>query len=833
MANRFLRTVLSLFVLSWAAFAQQKPASLRLYPMDLTLWGDAASQRFLVLATGADGVERDITSTATLSVSDPTKGEIDTTGKFTSRANGTLRLTAKFGGSVVETTITTDGAGKHRPFSFARDIGGILTRRGCNNSDCHGGVKGKGGYKLSINALHPEDDYRWTVEGGTFDVLSAEPKGPRIPRIDLKEPEKSLLLAKPTLQVVHGGGRRFELNSADAEAILKWVRAGAPVGEDSKEKGVSIQGVEVFPQEVVLHAGEQHRLLVTAKLSNGRREDITDQVLFLSSDKEVVEPKDGGVLRANKTGETSILIRAAGHAVSATVGVIGPSLKDYPSVPTRNYIDQLVFAKLRKFNILPSAMSGDEEFLRRVCLDATGTLPPPQRVREFVADRDPDKRDHLIETILQSPEFIEYWGFRFSDLLRATFVTSNNAFEVKAFEDWILNSIAMNKPFSQLAIERIAAQGYSAPSRNFYYVSEKVAPEVLMPELVRVFMGRRIDCAQCHNHPFEAWSQNQFWGLSAFFGGVTELRGSRVIVDTLGPDHPDKSRDMTVFHPRTKERVVPAYLNGEQLPQTKWSDPRMELARWVVSHPYFAEATANRIWGYFFGRGIVEPVDDFRSTNPPTHPELLAALSSDLKSHGYDLKRLMRTIMQSRTYQLSGTPNETNLDDRINYSRAQPRALEAAVLLDAISSATGVPEDFRYHWMAGGGDPEPAARAVQMIPDVCPSQFMDAFGRSMRKTPPSGPPQPNLSQALHMIAGETYTSKISREGGRLEKMLSSGASDEAILGEFYMAALSRQPTATEKRSLLQLLTDHSARRQSELEGLVWAIISSREFAYNH
>lgn len=820
-------------LLSSLAFAQQPPAALRIYPADVTLWGDAASQRFIVLFTGADGVEMDVTSAAALSLSDPTKGEIDPTGKFTSRANGTVRLTAKYSGSVAATAIVTEGAGKHRPFSFARDIGGIFTRRGCNNSDCHGGVKGKGGYKLSLNALHPEDDYRWTVEGGTFDVLSAEPKGPRIPRIDRKEPEKSLLLAKATLQVVHGGGRRFELNSADAQAILKWVRAGAPLGEAADGQNASIQGVEVFPSEVILHQGKQFRLLVTAKLSNGRREDITDQVLYLSSDKEVVDAKEGGVLSANKTGETSILIRAAGHAVSARVGVIGQAIKNYPTLPTRNYIDQLVFAKLRRFNILPSAMSGDEEFLRRVCLDATGTLPPPKRVREFVADRDPNKRDHLIETLLESPEFTDYWGFRFSDVLRATFVTSNNAFEVKGFEDWILNSVAMNKPFSQMAIERIAGQGYSAPARNFYYVSERVAPEVLMPELIRVFMGRRIDCAQCHNHPFEAWSQNQFWGLSAFFGGVTDLRASRVFVDTLGPDHPDKSRDMSVIHPRTKEHVVPAYLSGEQLPKSQWGDPRMELAKWVVGHPYFAEATANRIWGYFFGRGIVDPVDDFRSTNPPTHPELLAALAADLKDHGYDLKHLMRTIMQSRTYQLSSVPNETNREDRMNYSRAQPRALEAAVLLDAISSATGAPEDFRYHWMAGGGDPEPGARAVQMIPDVCPSQFMDAFGRSMRKSPPSGATQPNLSQALHMLAGTTYTSKISREDGRLAKMLAGGASNDAILEEFYLAALTRQPTAAEKQSLLKLVADRPAQRQSLLEGLVWAIISSREFTYNH
>ncbi len=820
-------------LLALPAYPQAQSLALRIYPREASLWGTAASQRFLVLARSADGVERDVTSSSALSLSSASAGEIDPSGKFVARADGRVSLTARYDNLAAEAVVRIEGAGKQRPFSFARDIGGIFTRRGCNNSDCHGGVKGKGGYKLSANALFPAEDYRWTVQGGTFDVLSAESKGAKVPRINLREPPASLLLAKATMQVPHGGGRRFLRDSSEYRTILEWIRAGAPLGEESEKKGISISGVEVFPAEVVLRPGERHQLLVTARLSNGRREDITGQVLYQSNDSAVVEVGEAGILSAKHTGETAILIRAAGHAASARVGVIGKALAEYPRIETRNYIDEHVFAKLRRFGILPSPLSSDGEFLRRVCLDLAGTLPPPERVREFLASRNPAKRDELIEALLASPEFVDYWGFRFGDLLRATYVTSNNRQAVKGYEDWILNSIASNKPFNQLAIERIAAQGYSAPSRNFYYVSEKVAPEVLMPELIRVFMGRRIDCAQCHNHPFENWSQNQFWGLTAFFGGVTELRGPRVIVDTLGPDHPDKSRDMTVLHPRTKEKVVPTFLDGRTLPPEQWTDPRMRLANWVVSHPYFAEATANRIWGYFFGRGIVDPVDDFRTTNPPTHPELLAALASDLKNHGFDLKHLMRTIVRSRTYQLSGTPNETNRDDANNYSRARPRPLEAAVLLDAISSATGVAEDFRFHPISGGGDPPPGTRAVEMIPDLCPSQFMDAFGRSMRKTPSPGAPQPNLGQALHMLAGSTYTSKISREEGRLATLLKRGAPDGEILEEFYLAALGRRPTQSERQSLLKVLEDRRPRRQTALEGLVWAVISSREFAYNH
>ena len=807
--------------------------SIRVVPQDVTLWGAHASQHFMVLAGYADGLERDATSKARFLLSGADKGEIDGSGKFIARASGEIVLTAQFGGRSAKTTIHIENADQPRPFTFARDIGGILTQRGCNDTSCHGGVKGRAGFKLSVNALSPRDDYKWIVEGGTFRVLTTDTE-PKIPRITLKEPQKSLLVLKPTFSVPHGGGVRFNVGSPDYETILNWVRAGAPYGEEAEKQGESIQRVEVFPKEVVLDSGGRHQLIVTAYLANGRREDITEQVRYVSENPGGVDVNDTGLVQAKKTGETNVLVRAAGgNSLSATVGVVEKPIVNYPKVEARNYIDRFVFAKLRKFQILPSELSSDEEFLRRVCLDLTGTLPPPKRVREFLAEKNPRKRRQLIEILLNSPEYGDYWGFRFSDLMRATFTTSNSTKGTKAYEDWIINSVASNKPYDQMARERIAAQGYSAPARNFYYVAELTTPEVLMPELIRLFMGRRIECAQCHNHPFEDWTQNQFWGLAAFFAGYTELRDYALIIDVLGGGHVDQPKEMTVINPRTKEKVVPAFLDGKRLPEDEWMDPRMRLAEWITSHHYFAEAAANRIWSYFFGRGIVDPVDDFRSTNPPTHPELLEALTRDFRDSGYDLKHLMRTIVQSRTYQLSGTPNETNKDDKIDYSRALPRPLEAAVLLDAITSATGVPEKFEFHRQAGGGDPPLGARAIQMIPDVCPSQFMDAFGRSMRKTLPVESPQPNLLEALHMLAGPTYTSKISQEGGRLSRLLKKDASDGQIVEEFYLAALTRFPTPREKDELLKFLAQRSSRHQEALSGLLWALLSSREFAYNH
>ncbi len=826
-----MRTCAIIGVLAFAQMVRAQGPAPRIYPAQATLWGANTSQRFLALSRDAEGVERDVTEKAKWIVSDPGKASVDPSGKLVVLAAGAVNLRAEFEGLRADSAIRIEGAQGQRPFSFGADIGGIFTRRGCNNSDCHGGVKGKGGYKLSANALFPADDYKWTVEGGTFDVLSAESKGAHIPRVDKRNPEKSLILAKAAAQVAHGGGRRFAVGSPDYQTILDWVKAGAPIGAESGDKGVFIRGIEVYPREVVLRAGTSHRLLVTAHLSNGRTEDLTDQVLFVSNDSEVVEAGEGGVLRGKQTGETSILIRAAGHAVSAQAGVIGGPVSNYPAFPARNYIDEHVSAKLRKFRIVPAALSDDAEFLRRVSLDLTGTLPPPERVREFLADRSPTKRDNLIETLLDTPEFVDYWGFRLGDMLRATFVTSNSLAGLEAFEAWILTSLMANKPFDRLAMERIAGQGRSAPARNFYYVSEKVAPENLMPELIRVFMGRRIDCAQCHNHPFETWSQNQFWGLTAFFGGLTEVRGGQLIIDTMG-DHPDRPREMSVIHPRTKEKVLPVFLDGTVLPRDRWEDPRRELAQWVVSHPYFAEAAVNRIWGYFFGRGIVDPVDDFRATNPPTHPELLTALAKDFQAHRFDLKHLMRTIAQSRTYQLSSVANETNRNDRINYSRAQPRPLEAAVLLDAISAATGVPEEFRYHPMANG-DPGAGARAQRMLPDMCPSPFMDAYGRSMRKTPGPGAPQPALGQALHMFAGATYTSKLSKPGGRLAQLLARDAASGEAIDELYLASLTRLPLAAEKESLKRALATQRGGRAAALGNLLWALVSSREFAHNH
>ena len=810
-----------------------QPLSLRLIPSSVTLPTKAASQRFLVLGEYSDGLERDVTAECVFSVSDPAKGEIDDSGRFSGLQAGTVVLRARLGDQQAAASVRIPEPGPKRPFNFSRDIGAILTRRGCNGSDCHGSVIGRGGFKLSKSAADPKEDHRWIAKGGTYQVLTAESKGKEIPRIDLGDPARSLLLLKPTMSIPHGGGKRFPLGSPDYLTLLNWIRTGAPFGEEGAGEEVSIRQVDVFPKQSVLDGKGSQQLLVLAHLKNGHREDISDQVLFVSSNPDVVKVSETGLVRAVAKGEATVWVRTVGHIANAAFAVIDQPMQDYPEIPRRNFIDHLVFDKLRRLNVIPSGLARDSEFLRRVCLDLAGTLPPPHRVREFLSSNDPSKRDRLIERLLGSPEYVDYWVFRFSDLMRVTLTSGDKASKTKAYEDWITASVVVNKPYDQMAVERVAAQGYGAPTKNFFLAGEPIVPAKMMAEHVRVFLGRRLDCAQCHDHPYENWTQEQFWGLTAFYGGLSELVEGHIVLDTLGGAHVDRREDRTVIHPRTDRPMLPTFLDGSRLPQEQWLDPRLELARWMTCHPYFSEAAVNWIWGYFFGRGIVDPVDDFRTTNPPTHPKLLAELAREFRDRGYDLQGLMRTVVQSRTYQLSAEPNPSNKGDRLHYSRAQARPLEAAVLLDAVSRATAVEEEFILHNIVGGGKAPPGTRAMQMIPDLCPSTFMEVYGQSMRKTPASGNPAPNLRQALHIWAGPAYTSKISKPGGRLDHLLEKGASDEEIIEEFYLASLTRFPTTQEQTQLLGFLEKRGARRKETLEGLLWALISSREFAYNH
>ncbi|MBM3735804.1 MAG: DUF1553 domain-containing protein [Acidobacteria bacterium] len=822
------------FVLAAQAAAAPRAVSLRTLPPRAALQGSGASQQFLAIASYADGTERDVTAEAKWTLAAARRVDLDPGVRVKAKTDGATSIQATFAGLRAQSAITVKDAATARPFSFARDIGAILTKRGCNSAACHGGVKGRGGLKLSASALYPRDDHEWIVKGGTYQVLSSESKGDRIPRVDLENPEKSLILTKPLNLAAHGGGKRLELDSPDYAAILSWIRNGAPYGESGSQR---ITHMDAHPAMSAVPLNGEQRLVVTAWFSDGHSEDYTDQVLYISNDSGVAEVTPAGRVKGVKTGETAVLVRAAGYVASAGVGVTGSPLAGYAEVARANFIDEHVFAKLKRVQVAPSGLSSDGEFLRRVCLDLTGTLPPPDRVREFLASRDPGKRAKTVDTLLQSPEFVDYWTFRFSDLFRvAIFANGLTPKFSQKYWEWIRNNVETNRPYDDVARERLSAQGYSAASRHFIPYNQIGTPADTMAEEVRVFFGRRLDCAQCHNHPYENWSQDQFWGMAAFFGRL--FKSGAVVFDhpmTADFGSKDVGGKVEILHPRTKAAVIPALLDGSAPKANPDANPRQELSRWMTAHPYFSEASVNRIWGYFFARGIVDPVDDFRSTNPPTHPELLAALAKDFREHGHDLRHLMRTIVLSRTYQLSHRPNESNRGDTVNYSRSYARAIDAEILLDMVSDATGIPEIYTTAVSEGGsvGQAPTGTRAINLKdPDMYYSRFLELYGRPNRGAIPERNAKPNLGQALHMLAGGTYTQRLGAKDGRLARLLSAGASDARIIEEFYLAALTRFPEPEETAEILQIIA-RRGNREEALREFAWALISSREFAENH
>ena len=813
-----------------AAEAAPRLLSLILRPRAVTLRGQGASQQFLLTGTYSDGVARDLSRQGRFSLSDPRLARVDGRGQVVAQSDGLARLTAEFGGRSVEADIRIRASAGTRSPSFALDLEGIFTRQGCNDSHCHGSVKGRGGFKLSSQAGNPREDHRWIVRGGTFQIYSPESAGPETPRIRPEAPGKSLLLLKPTLQLPHGGGQRLDPAGPQYQALLQWIGRGAPYGNG----GPVIERLQVMPRQIVLERDRSQQLVVTAWLSDGSREDFTRRVHYRSTAEEVIEVDADGLIRAREPGEATVLVQAPRQATRVALGVVSRVLAEFPREPPRNFIDEEVWRKLRRLSILPSERSSDHEFLRRVCLDLTGTLPPPRRVREFLDSGDPRKRDQLIATLLNSPEYIDYWTFRLADLFRVSHEQGGRE-KVKIYWEWIRDTIARNKPFDQVARERMSGQGYNGPTRHLWGADEIRLPQDVMTEQARVFLGRRLDCAQCHDHPFDSWTQDQFWGMTGFFKNLTYFWTSMAAVDDpLG--HEEFGADSRLLHPRTKQEVEAVYPDGRPLPVEARADPRPRLADWFTSSDefLFEEAIVNRFWSYFFGRGIVDPVDDFRLTNPPSHPDLLRKLARYFRSSGYDLRGLIRLIVQSNTYQRSRRPNHTNPGDGANYSRALPRSLDAEILLDMICQITGIPEVFDGKDEREYGGRLPAGtRAMNIVnPDLHPSRFLDIYGRPSRLAVPERKAGASLTQALHMLAGPTYTGKLSGKGGRIDRLLRSPASDREIVEEFYLAALSRFPTLEETGQLVEMVGARPSRKQA-LEDLLWGVIASREFAYNH
>jgi hypothetical protein len=713
-------------------------------------------------------------------------------------------------------------------WSFRNHVIPMMTRAGCNSGACHGALAGKGGLKLSLRGYDLADDHF---------VLTRQAGGRRI---DRETPEKSLLLLKPTMATSHGGGQKIEPGSADYRVLSEWIAAGAPGPSASDPR---ITRLEVKPGEVVLKPRDSVQLVVRAWYSDGHSEDVTRWAKFSSSEDLVAGVNLDGKVRVTGTGEAAVSVWFSNKVASSTIVVpfsnkIDPQV--FLSAPRHSYIDDLVVKKLARLAIPPSGPCSDAEFIRRAYLDAAGILPTPDEVKKFLADSATGKRARLIDSLLQRGEFTDYWSYKWSDLLLITTRRLPQQ-SVWAFYQFVRQSVADNKPWDRFARDVLTASGSSLRNGagNYFVLHKDVADLTETTSLT--FMGMSITCCRCHNHPLEKWTQDQYWSMANLFARVGLKNGDRsgaVLVQS------QPSGD--AFHPRRGIAMPPTPLDGKPLPLDSPVDRRKYFVDWLTApdNPYFARALVNRVWRNFMGRGLVEAEDDLRETNPPSNAELLDALARDFVKNGYDVRKLVRVIMNSAAYQRSSRPVKGNESDDRFYSHYLVRRLSAEVILDAYSQVTGVPTPFthlstnaRDADVPYGGFPA-GTRALQLPDSLVVSRFLDAFGRPERSQTCSCERSPDASvgQALHLNNGKTLNDKLRAKTSHVTRWLLQGLKDEEIVKRLYLHALCREPSAKEQafftKTMKEATADGRSTRAEAVEDLFWAVLTSREFIFN-
>lgn len=813
----FLATAVAL-----SAADGQRAESLLLEPTETTLLNADQTVQFLATLRMDDGSLQDDTRQAEYAISLPDGSDgvavagIDQ-GRLTPLGNGSVTITATSLDPVSKEKLTAvahvtiRNFEKERDLHFVNDIEPVLTKSGCNAGGCHGKTTGQNGFRLSLFAFDPKFDY---------DALVYEAHGRRI---FPAAPEESLILKKATGTTVHGGGVRFDERSESYRILARWIAQGAPYGDDKAPK---VERIEVLPRERLLSAGSGQQLRVLAHFSDGTAQDVTRQAEYKSQQPDILKAEPAGMVQTlGHTGEGAVMVRYMGEVDVARLAVpFGPALKDeaYAGFQPKNFVDELAMKKWRKLAIAPSGECTDAEFLRRASLDAIGTLPTPAEVEQFLADPDLGKRDALIDRLLQRPEYASFWANQWGDLLR---VKRNGLPATKpatyAFSGWLRSAFAQNMPYDAFVRAILTAQGESAenPPVNWYRsVRDTVS---MVNDSSQLFLGTRVSCANCHNHPYERITQDDYWGYGAFFARVSfknDQDNQPLLV---------LKKEGVMKQPRTGQEMKPKGLGGPQYEYAHGEDPRQKLADWMTEpgNPYFAKAIANRVWAHYMGVGLVEAVDDMRVTNPPSNPELLDRLAEELVSHQYDLRHYMATIMKSRLYSLSSVPTNENKSDRQNYARYTARRLPAEALLDAVNTVTGFHE--RFEGLPAG------TRAIELPDESVPSYFLNVFGRSMRESACecSRSSAPNLSQILHLMNSAELQNKIADGKGRLAEMLKANRTSEEILREFYLTAFGRPPASIEMSDALAMLEGKD--RKSTLEDFEWMFLNSKEFLFNH
>jgi hypothetical protein len=803
-------------------------ADLKLLPADVLLTGPHASQRLLVLAEADGKFIGERTEQAQFTSSNPAVALVDEGGMVRPAGDGEAVITATCQGK--QATAKVKVVKTKEPFSpsFRNHVIPMMTKVGCNSGACHGALAGKGGFKLSLRGYAPSTDHF---------VMTRQALGRRV---DLIEPARSLVLLKPTLAVPHGGGQKVEVGSRDFQLLADWIASGAPAPRDEDAR---IQRLEVFPSEAVLKPKDTLQILVRAWYSDGHAEDVTRWVKYSSTEDLVAAVDQEGKVRVAGHGETAITMWYSNLVAICRIASPLPNTLDakvFANATRRNYIDELVLKKLEALRIPPSPPCTDAEFIRRVFLDATGTLPTLEEVRKFLADRSPGKRAKLIDGLLERPEFVDYWTYKWSDLLLvSTRKLPQQA--VWSFHQYIRQSVADNKPWDQFAREVLTSTGSTLQNgaANYFALHKDVSD--LTEATSITFMGMSITCCRCHNHPLEKWTQDQYWSMANLFSRVALKNGDRGGEVTV---QPQPFGD--VPHPRRGFAMPPTPLDGKPFPLNSTQDRRQYFVEWLTApdNPYFARALINRVWRNFLGRGLVEAEDDLRQTNPPTNEELFDALVKDFLTHKYDVKYLIRTILNSETYQRSSTPLPGNASDDRFYSHYLIRRLSAEVALDTYSQVTGVPTPFtQVHVGSSGGDaPYGGAplgtRALQLPDSLVVSRFLDAFGRPERSQTCSCERQQDssVSQALHLNNGQTLNDKLRAKNSRVEQWVQEKIGDEEAVRRLFLLALSREPSSGELKKFTDLMAeaakDKATTRREVLEDLFWSVLTGREFLFN-
>jgi hypothetical protein len=775
-------------------------------PSEITLSGNNRQQQLLLTAHRADGRLLDVTRLAELSIESPGVARaVD--GRLAAVADGETDLTVSHAGLERRIPVRVQGCDSYPPVHFANDVLPLFSKLGCNSGGCHGKASGQNGFKLSVFGFDPAADY---------DAIVKQARGRRL---FPASPRHSLLLAKATARLPHGGGQRMAEGSGDYQLLLAWIAQAAPIGDDNAP---SVVAIRVSPIQRVLAPSAQQQILATAVYSDGSLRDVTAAATYTTNAPLVSDVQPGGLAETGQVpGEAAITVNYMGHVAVAAFQVPraeAPAI--YPDLPVHNPIDELVWSKLRNMGILPSELADDATFLRRLYLDTIGTLPEPQEVRAFLSDTAPDKRGRWIEAVLARDEYADYWALKWADVL---LVDRKQLGERGAFElhRWLRRQFAANRPYDEWVKELITAGGNSAREGPVNFFRAVRTPEELARNVSQAFLGVRIECAQCHHHPFEKWSQTDFYGLAGFFSGIERkaIREGRELVYHAG------YRETRL--PLTGAIVATRPLDGQVPPDLETVDPRLRLAEWMTApeNPWFSRLAANRLWKHFLGRGLVEPEDDLRTTNPATNEPLLDHLAGQLAADGYDLKSLMRLILNSRVYQLSSAPNDSNRDDDQNFSHYYVKRMPAEVLLDALSQATGTSEVL-------AGYP-PGTRAIALWDNRLPSYFLEIFGRPERNSPCEcgRSSEPTIAQALHLMNAPEVEHKISSASGRVARLLDEQTDEARIVEELCLAALGRGPTERELDVARELFSQ--APRQEAAEDFLWTLLNSYDFLFVH